>query len=155
MAKHKKRQVVVEDGRDKPDFAADWFGKTEQKAEGHAESQKHGAKKDADESQPTVAQFLGNDMASRLRQMKAALEEEASRQEKKSAQGEKSSSRSAAGKGAAGKGRAALQQDPDERDKDVREDASFAELFDPAPADDEPFEQMLDKSKLDWRSFKE
>lgn len=155
MAKHKKRPVVVEDGRDKPDFAADWFGKAGQKAEGHAQSQKQGVKKDSDESQPTVAQFLGNDMASRLRQMKTALEEEATRQEKKSAQGEKLSSRSATGQGPAGKSRVALRPDPDEAEKDVREDASFAELFDPAPADDESFEQMLDKSKLDWRSYKE
>jgi hypothetical protein len=39
---------------------------------------------------------------------------------------------------------------PDPDDKDV----SFAELFDPAPEDEESFEEMLEASKQDWREYK-
>ncbi|QSO54360.1 hypothetical protein JZ785_11670 [Alicyclobacillus curvatus] len=165
MAKQKKRTAHVEDGRDKPDFAADWFGKQGQKVAGKTPSGKQDTKKNADDAQPTVEQFLGNDMTARLRQMKAALEEEASREAQKSAGGEKSSSRSATHKGpsgngfadrnSGGRGSATRRHDGDETQRDIREDASFAELFDPAPADDDSFEDMLGKSKLDWRSFKD
>lgn len=33
-------------------------------------------------------------------------------------------------------------------------DLSFAELFDPTPPDEDTFDEMLEKSKQDWREYK-
>ncbi|KPV43606.1 DUF3886 domain-containing protein [Alicyclobacillus ferrooxydans] len=149
-SKKRKHTASVEDGRDKPDFAADWFGNDERRQ--RAEARKQGAKdKDKDsDAQATLAQALKGDMADKLKQMKASLEEEAAQKEARAKQGQV---KPRAAAGSAAKHRTGQRRHDDGTESDEAE--SFAELFNPMPADEESFERLLDDSKLDWRSFKE
>lgn len=145
-AKRKKHSVPVEDGRDKPDYAADLFRKED--LSGRKDSRRKQADKNKEDSDgpSTVAEHLEGDMAAKLRQMKAALEEA-------------ESNKRASAKGASAQ-KLPLQKRPNQSRKNAgdvpdKETASFAELFDPAPADEDSFEDMLNNSKLDWQKFKD
>ncbi len=154
MGKQRKRRGALSQdfsGGDKPEYAADWFRAEKPK--------KPAAEKKAEESgQTSVEDHLGQPALAALAKLKAEMAEAAAKQEAAKAAkvaGEKvahkvdpSRTRNSVTKNRT-KFAAVTQEDESERE------ASFAELFDPVEPDDASFEELLKKSKLDWRAFKD
>lgn len=142
-AKRKQGKPVspVDDGRDKPDFAADWF---------HPEraQKKEKAKDNTSDDSAKLSEALNNQVQRKLEAMKAELTKEAELAEAKQALTSKAK-RPASSKGKA-TGTASRKFTDDEKDN-----LSFAELFNPSDPEDESFEELLDESALDWRKFKD
>lgn len=142
--KRKKQHGFVDDGRDKPDYAADLFRKEQP---GKQDSRKKQSANQTEDKGPTVAESLNGELANRLAQMKQALLDEDAKREAAKVTSKQPQRQAAKGQGTSKSVR--RREEPDQ------ETASFAELFDPTPEDEESFEEMLKDSKLDWQKFKE
>jgi hypothetical protein len=125
----KQRPRAEREIQDKPDYAADWF---------RPEPKPVKAK---DESLLSVEDHLSQSTVKKLAALKDAMAAESQEQNAQKVNGK--SARRAEAK----HGQSAERVDDGEK--------SFAELFDPVDEDDESFEDLLEKSKLDWRAFKE
>lgn len=132
----------VEDGRDKPAFAADWFASAHAS---NAEPKK--AKPDVAEQAATLSDHLDSRIASKLQAMKATLvqAEEVAR----------ANPGKRPGGPAAGANKRPVAGTKGNAESSDIEKVSFGELFNPTDPDEESFETMLKDSKLDWRSFKD
>lgn len=135
-------------GSDKPAFAADWF-RDDRPAKPKSQST---PSSDAEKG-PTLKDALGQGVSEKLARLKETIEAAQARQN--SAQDQPSTRVGGVGdrsKPSEQKGRSFRSQD-DSAESSERE-LSFAELFDPVDPDEESFEDMLQKSKMDWRRFK-
>ncbi|WDL98052.1 hypothetical protein [Alicyclobacillus sp. ALC3] len=154
MGKQRKRPGALSQdfsGGDKPEYAADWFREEKPK--------KPAADKKVEENGQTLMQdHLGQSALAALAKLKAEMAAVAAKEEAAKAAkvaGEKVAHKVDSGRtpNSVVKNRskfaAATQTEESERE------ASFAELFDPAEPDDASFEELLKKSKLDWRTFKD
>ncbi|CAM3715386.1 hypothetical protein [Alicyclobacillus pomorum] len=129
MAKKRKTTRTADEIQDKPDYAADWF-RPKPKPE---------KSKVDDAAKLSVEDRLSGGTVAKLAELKAKMESDAQAHEE-----------GQAGKRAARKHSSpARPADPDDESK------SFAELFDPQEEETDNFEDLLNESKLDWRSFKE
>lgn len=139
--KNSKPNPTDFDGRDKPDFAADWF-------QSDRAQKKEKAKDKPSEDTARLSEALNNQVQLKLEQMKAALTKEAEEAEAKQA-----------GKGPGRKPVTSktLQRRADQKKftEDEKENLSFAELFNPTDSEEESFEDLLDDNALDWRKFKD
>lgn len=146
-AKRKKQHMQVDDGRDKPDYAADLFRREDETSKKNKRSKPQDVEGEGDAT-TSVAAHLGDELTNRLREMKAALSAEEPQRPKTGirdpGRGQNTNSNAL--------GSATTSRKSDGADKDK---ASFAELFNPAPEDEESFEEMLKSSKLDWKKFKD
>lgn len=143
-------------GKDKPEYAADWFREAEKPRQPKPEQQGQSADAAAGSS---VAEHLGKTAMDALTKLKAqmaqtAAQEEAAAAAKRSGSAARTSSRARAGEKAKRPGRFDTDAGQDD-DASGKSDASFAELFDPQEPDEKSFEELLGKSKLDWHAFKE
>ena len=128
MAKKRKTTRTADDILDKPDYAADWF---------RPKSKPEKPKVD-DAAKLSVEDRLSGGTVAKLAELKAKMETEAQAHE--NGQSEKQVVRKPSSP--------ARPANLDDESK------SFAELFDPQEDDTDNFEDLLNESKLDWRSFK-
>ncbi|MDQ0190912.1 hypothetical protein JI721_02815 [Alicyclobacillus cycloheptanicus] len=144
-------------GADKPDYAADLF-----RDDKPAKQKTSSDKKPEAEPAATLKDRLGAGALAQLTQLKQAMQ--AAQAQGAGAAKAKPGTRDPSGTaGTAGErgglrtnrqhGHAAQAADRGS-EQQADQDLSFAELFDPVEPDDESFEEMLQKSKLDWRHFK-
>ncbi|MCL6515722.1 hypothetical protein [Alicyclobacillus sp.] len=143
MGKQRRGRAVARDrDDDKPAFAADIVPEPAKPREKRADGL----------TGITAADRFGRDTAEKLAKLKAAIQAETERAAKEAQSGR--SPRRADGpvrprSGTAGR----TGTRPEEAD--AEREASFAELFDPQPGDDESFADLLERSQLDWRKFKD
>ncbi|MCL6452227.1 MAG: hypothetical protein K6T78_01225 [Alicyclobacillus sp.] len=133
-----------EDGRDKPDFAADWFAPSDRRRP----NRQAPAAPDAADGAAKLSERLDASTTAGLERMKQRL----------LAAERPAPKRASAGAGdRAGHGRGGSAPSPRAgRDASVEDDGrSFQELFDPQEEDTASFEELLNESKLDWQKFKE
>lgn len=127
MSKQRKtRPVQDHSGSDKPDYAADLF---------RAEKKQKKKPVTQDDSEVSLQDRLDKGMVDKLAALKKQMENVP--QPKPSAVKPASPRK---------------EVKPSTVDDGA---ASFAELFDPQEKDESSFEDLLQSSKLDWRSFKE
>lgn len=147
MSARKSRQQPsrpVEDGSDKPDFAADLFRKESPRKQPKRADEEKG--KEADTA-AHVSDSLDDSVTSKLRAMQADLEKQAASQK---------AVREGKGPARASGSEPSNQAGRDARDnRSDKDNLSFSELFDPQEPDKASFEDLLKDSKLDWRKFKE